>query len=256
MNDRDRDIPVLVWEDWAEALALLSLDLALPLFEVMGLDFDEKQNVQPVLRELVRGHSDTLRTTFPCAGHPGMVEDIHRRILSLRGSEFVNQFETWFEDIFRDPSGAWMSYDSAIVKWSAKFRYKRTDLLDLGSRAESLSALYSDLVRTRTTTIQNEIAIVKTVGLSEWDQFVYDLRHYCNDEETVTLKNDRADDLVLRYPFLRIEGAIERNLFQLFWQQFVTEINDASEELLWRLGEAQSRKDLPRPRSLKRRFVW
>lgn len=254
MNKADKSIAVLQIADWVEAIALLSMDLTGPFFTDMGLKVPDLLRFQSVLRDGM-GLDERVFREDMTANHPKVVEAILSRLRGVWGSEFMEQFSIWFEDVFRWETGEWVSYRLALTSWAARLGANGADQLGLGPACSELADLHNRLVEN--PTLHERLSDAKARERSRWDTHVCDLRRYSEDEEAVNRANATADVIVARYTFDGIIRSAEQNGLQLFWEELLRHLDPRSEEKLYGLAqETGVTRPLPVPTQLRRRLRW
>lgn len=241
----ETDHPVLRRAAWIEAISILSMDLTLRFFSEMALNIPRRHEFQQVLRSVVKTYkvaieADSIREEAI------ILEEVERRLSAAFGEAFLEQFRTWFVDIFRSyPQKPWNLYFSETAAAIGKLRHGE-DVLFLGEAAPSLVKLFKSVW---VEDIERIIANVKTMPLSDWDGAVYKIRRYTNDEESVTWQDFEG----FRYPFAGITDSVQQNRFQSFWEKFLVL---APKGALARLQEEVQHVfclDVPAPWELRRR---
>jgi hypothetical protein len=225
MTSEEKSIPVLRWVDWADAVSILSLDLTLPFYPAMGLTFSQPLKMQAACREVFSSFIDLFHILFT-PDHPRIRETFLTKMSSLRHQEFSQQFEIWFDDIFRPPSTEWIAYRFAITTWSAELRHNRIDILGFNDKSDYLVSLHNELVRVNRTS--ELIARTRATRLSKWDQDVFSIRNYQYDPPEVDAENLAPGEIPEQGVFLKIECAAEQNSFQIFWEILKKHLRRAS----------------------------
>jgi hypothetical protein len=183
----------------AAAFVLLSLDLSVPFLDEMGLRVSEASLVRVEIRRCWKAHDPDRRLRGETA----------RSALSAISSELgpatAAAVSDWVSRVFaRSPSDQphWSAWEAAFHMWA--FGDSGCPALAPGT-ADELLADYR--VSLSLGEIEGLFNHVRQVPLSEWDQFVYQMCEYSDDDEIAS-------------PLMRIEFVMELYRFQQFWARW------------------------------------
>jgi hypothetical protein len=232
-----------------DVVALLSMDITVPFYERMGLALSPAERLPSLMRVLL----DTNRNVFASAELStlsGFLDAVLATVSEAYRPAVAERFRLWMLELpYPDPSNdPWACYLTPFLgrsKWldRARFGHRTDQIRRAFMRAREMGDVLAD------------VAASKARPLSQWDNAVYALRRYNNDQSVVQDANDAGDGTVMRYPYAPIETAIERDRFQQFWEGLLELATDEELTEIRRDAEAFWKKPLPEPRRL-RRVPW
>jgi hypothetical protein len=210
-----------------EAVCFLSMDIALRFFSPMGLEPADAPNFQQVLRALVQVNLLPEVGVSPQTEYDTFALRVYEAISRSCSPELANTFRLWFREVFCPSTGSdWDAYFLAVAAWAARFDRQHLDIVGFGPNAKSLLDAFRrarDLADVRAA-----IESAKQPPRSGWDEHIYMLMKYDDDEDLVNRVNGPEDEPVLRYPFARVLDAAERNRLQQFWEELVVKATSES----------------------------
>jgi hypothetical protein len=238
------------WVYSTDVVSLLSLDIARPFFERMGLNICDPDILQNGLRALTKERPAAFRDEV--GDHlAALSEGLFDYVEVDFGRPVAERLRLWVsENLFPENSrNYWFFYESSFSAWSSRLRHGKGDPLQFGHKTESLLWEYRNA--TDMSDVHSDIRVVKGQPRSMWDAAIYSLMKYDDDEEAVRQANESSSVPVSRYPFGPITDAIERHRFQVFWEKALTILDDSDFARVKSSSEAFWKVPLPAPRSLR-----
>jgi hypothetical protein len=224
------------------------MDLSRSLFPEMGLAFADLEQFQSVLRGCIEAHLAAIEAD-DIPRQRIILEEVAQALSTARGAAFTQAAEVWFRDVFYwFPRKPWALYRDEVMSVRAAMRLGQ-DPLGLGEAAEQFQESFA---RVRATDIESLVEGLKEKPLSEWDQLIYRIRRYRNDEQFVLRHSDAEE---MRYPFTNLVEAVGQNRFQIAWEKMLPVLSERS---LGLLHERITRKGIeaPAPRDMRHRVSW
>jgi hypothetical protein len=243
------DFEVIRQAGGIEAISVLSMDLSRSLFPEMGLDFRDPEQIRRVLRGRIEAHRAAIEVDS-VPEQRIMLGEVKQALSAARGAAFVEAAQIWFRDVFYwFPRKPWSLYEDEVISVRAAMR-RGEDPLGLGDIAEQFLKSFAAI---RAADIEALVEKVKEEPLSEWDQLIYRIRRYRNDEQFVLRYSEAVE---MRYPFANLVGAVTQNRFQIAWEQMLPILPEHSLNLLHERIRHVKGIEVPAPREMRRRVRW
>jgi hypothetical protein len=216
---------------WMEAIELLSLDFARPVFSELGVGIVWEETLRGLARDALLGrvgHRSGLFDTVSMGNADALNSTWRAAFLSVidraMGPEDRARVEHWVEHVaFAPTESPWSTYEELLSSWGANFRKTGNDRIGLGSDA----GLIARDLKTTFDVREVEALLTKRASrfLTDWD-----LPRF---KRLGLLEIPEGSDF---FPF--VDGmllTIHRSRFQVFWRWLVSAL---SEEYLERVGAA------------------
>ena len=264
---------------WTEAFTILSLDICSPFHEPMGLPVARQSELQQLLRTLIIAHErffsrvprGIVRAGDAAGDARSMITNHFVSMERNLGREVTEQLYRWATITYscaRDPH-RWVVYQLVLGAWAVAMERRGQNTIGFEEPARVLREFQE---QTDMKDAEEQIAKARTQALSEWDQKVYELCMFANDEKWVRETNERIDlDWDLRVnemglmdehgdllekaseaelpPYLlwtdplgEVLETIEWHRFQRFWRMLLSWLPEVDVE---RLYEAANRRSPP-----------
>jgi hypothetical protein len=238
-----------------EAACFLSMDIALRFFRPIGLEPADTLEFQRVLRALVQVNRLPQVGVSTQTEYEAFAVSVYEGMSRSFSPEFSDTFRLWFREIFCPSAGSdWDAYFLAVAAWAARFDRQHLDIVGFGPNTKSLLDAFR---RARDLAdVKAGVESAKQMPRSGWDEHIYTLMKYDDDEDLVNRVNAAEDEPVLRYPFARVLDAAERNRFQQFWDELLAQTTSESLVALRNLAQRYSDRSPGEPKQLRRRLDW
>jgi hypothetical protein len=203
------DTSVLKPTQWGLIFALLSMEVIIPLYEDMGLELSDKKRFVDMLRRLI------LENRKVYEANPGVVPPLAAHVLEEM-EKILGKDQTWF--FYRWVTSVFIEIHSDLPQWSAwqilfdtcAYNDRMRDRLGLPpEKRDAILAQYRKALNV--SDVEQKMAELKALPLSDWDLEMYSIHQFHNDE--------------LSSPFDSVLRVVEMNRFQLFWEELLPQLS-------------------------------
>lgn len=206
-------------------VTLLGLDGVAPLYEEMGLAVPDKERFVQIMR---RHFAEYLSAAW---GNPAPVDLLVRHLLQdiedAFGQQVAEHFYKWATTVFYTVHWDQPQWSAWEIILTSVVREKPPEL---NVPPEKYQLLAHVLDANSVAAAEQQIALLRSRPLSEWDAGVYTTNQFSNVEDPMC-----EDEFIDPYVF--VLGTVEMNYFQAHWEELIKQLSESEKTGLWEYGK-------------------